>query len=199
MNKHQTWENYEWHTDKLKGYKHIPTPKPLKPSLTVTSYQDLLYKSEKRKDYLELMFLVVRERLELPNDYILTREYCVKQLNTAVKNHGTCYYIVDDITCLICDKDLRETDEVTTEPLPMTLDESYIDESYINFWKAEHRKHKVLCKEEATPVPRQFQPGELTEYGWYDAELERRIVQLIQEHGISRTDAITRIFREGPL
>lgn len=42
-----------------------------------------------------------------------------------------------------------------------------------------------------------YGPGVVMEYGWWDGELETKIRNIMRDFGVSRNDAIVRIFREG--
>lgn len=91
--------------------------------MTITSYQDLLYKSEKRNDYLRLMFALVRKLREIEDDVPLTRHECVEYLNQIVSDCGDCEYVVGELRDLIYDMNFREDElESFTEnhPIPLT-------------------------------------------------------------------------------
>ena len=46
------------------------------------------------------------------------------------------------------------------------------------------------------PPNRPPQPGDMTEYGWFDPEIEREIETLVHQQNLNREDAIIRVFNE---
>jgi len=48
----------------------------------------------------------------------------------------------------------------------------------------------------APPTDRPPRPGDMTEYGWFDPEIEREIETLVHQQNLNREDAIIRVFNE---
>ena len=46
------------------------------------------------------------------------------------------------------------------------------------------------------PADRPLGPGDMTEYGWFDPEIEREIETLVHQQNLNREDAIIRVFNE---
>lgn len=135
MDYHATWQKWD---EFIPYEKYITIDKNQKSAyslprrlMTITSYQDLLYKSEKRNDYLRLMLTLVRRWQALPDDVPLTRKQCIEYLDEIISTSGDCQYVVDELRELILRMNFRE-DELESfaenPPKPLTDIKPILDE-----------------------------------------------------------------------
>lgn len=125
-----TWSN-KFYTvdswDEIPVKKDYPnekfySKKPKRKLMTVTSFQDLLYKSANRSDYLNLMFKLVDL---YRGDYVpKTIKDCTIYLDSIIEsNGGSCSFFVNDCENFIVNNYLLE-DEIQSEKAKETVDPS---------------------------------------------------------------------------
>lgn len=74
----------------------------------ITSYADLLIKSEKRRIYENVMFSIVRNWMGVSESYFLTREIAIEYLNNHIDKFDGCFYIVYDCNERIQYEELKD-------------------------------------------------------------------------------------------
>ncbi len=173
--------------------------KPQRPLLTITSYQDLLYKSANRNDYLRLMFELVRKWRRMDADVYLTREYCVEYLDEVIESHINCGHLIEACDYIISTYSLREDEEKST--LSETVTPAPAEKEIRNV-SSEMKSHfeksswPTRIRNVGYMPPIELGTHSMMEYGWYDTEIETEITELMETGQLTREQAFRQYLRE---
>jgi hypothetical protein len=159
----------------------------------VTSLFDLLNRAKKREPYRTLVLITAKSL----SSRATTFDGAAKYLELLAQTEGNCQLVTNEANYQL--QFIKDDVEPSVKPPPKADEKSYEQlQAEFESIKAEALKSGIprIISQQMRNIPRRSWPvpGDMTEYGWYDPEIEDDIERVMDEAMCNREEALLRVF-----